>query len=350
MFKFKLIIMKKHLLIAAGLFTSAFAFSQFTQGNEPSVGSGTTLYVIDSMAPSYSNEIGANAEWDYSGYGGYDGESRNLTVLDPTGTVYTADYPAATAALDIQGFLMNYTSSTSSERTGHGFVYTDADLGDVVVVFDTDEATQYSYPFELGDSFTDGYAGTTTVNLGGAQTMQTSGEIRAEVDGVGTLKLADNNDFTDVTRYKITDSTVIEDVPVLMTDVVMKRVQYEYYDLANSSLPIFVHTYVEIAAFQTEFSLVMSSVEPTLMASLDENVLSNAVVYPNPASEEINISLDNELTNTEVSIVDAMGREVLNQSIDNDFVTLDVAHLEEGMYFVRISNGDTQETKTVVIK
>lgn len=342
--------MKKHLLIAAGLFTSALAFSQFTQGNEPTIGSGTTLFVIDSMASEYAAVTGSGVEWDYSSYGGYDGDSRNVTVLDPSSTTYSSEYPSATATLDIQGFLKTYTSSTASERTGHGFVYTDADLGDVVVVFDVDEATQYVYPFDLNDNLTDTYEGTTTVDLGGAQVINTSGQIRTEVDGVGTLKLADGNDFTNVTRYKISDSTVLEDVPILMTDVVMKRTQYEYYDLDNSSLPIFVYTHVEIAELGTEFSLVMSSVEPSNTAGIEENVLSSVDIYPNPASDVINISLKNELVNTEVSIVDAMGRVVLNQSIENDFVSLDVANLEKGIYFVKVSNGEVVETKTIVIK
>ena len=349
MFKFKLIIMKKHLLIAAGLLTSAFSFSQFTQGDEPSIGTGTTLYVIDSMAPSYDAVTGAGVEWDYSTYGGYDGESRNLTILDPAGTVYAADYPSATAALDIQSFLMNFTSSTASERTGHGFVYIDADIGEVVVVFDTDEAIQYQYPFDLGDSFTDAFEGTATYNVGTPTTSAASGELTATVDGEGTLKLADGNDFTNVMRYKLSDSTVVENVP-LIGNVTLKRTQYEYYDLANTTMPIFVFTHVEIAELGTSFDLVMSSVEPSQTVGIEENVLSNAVVYPNPASDVINISLKNELVNTEVSIVDAMGRVVLNQSIDNDFVSLDVADLEDGIYFVKISNGDVVETKTVVIK
>lgn len=349
MFKFKLIIMKKHLLIAAGLLTSAFSFSQFTQGDEPTIGSGSTLFVIDSMAPDYAAVTGAGVEWDYSTYGGYSGESRNLTVLDPSSTTYASDYTTSTSALDIENFLINYTSSTATERTGHGFVYTDGDIGDVVVVFDTDEAIQYQYPFALGDNFTDAFEGTAEYNVGVPTTSAAAGELTASVDGEGTLKLADNNDFTNVLRYKLSDSTVISNVP-LIGNVTLKRTQYEYYDLANGSLPLFVHTHVEIAELGTEFDLVMSSVEPSNPVGLEENILSSASVYPNPANDVINISLKNELANTEVSIVDAMGRVVLNQSIENDFVSLDVANLENGIYFVKIANGDVVETKTVVIK
>jgi len=338
--------MKKHLLIAAGLFTSAFSFSQFTQADEPAIGTGSTLYVIDSLAPAYENVTGAGADWDYSTYAGYAGESRNLTVLDPSGTMYGSNYPSATAALDIQGFLMNYTYSTASDRTSPGFIYVDGDIGDVVVVFDTDEAIQYQYPFNLGDNFVDAFSGTASFS---GQTSSASGEISAEVDGEGILRLADGNDFTNVLRYKLTDSTRVSNVP-LIGDVTLKREQYEYYDLASSSLPLFVFTHVEIPEIGTSFNLVMSSVQPSATMGVEENVLSSAVVYPNPASDEINISLSNELMNTDVSIVDAMGRVVLEQAIESDFVSLDVAHLEEGIYFVKISNGEAVETKTVVIK
>jgi hypothetical protein len=338
--------MKKHLLIAAGLITSVFSFSQFTQGDEPVIGTGSTLYVIDSMAPSYEAVTGSGVEWDYSVYGGYSGDSRNLTVLDPSTTTYASVYPSATAGLDIENFLTNFTYSTATERVSPGFVYIDGDIGEVVVVFDTDEATQYNYPFNLGDSFIDAFSGSATFS---GQTSPASGELTAEVDGEGTLKLADGNDFTNVLRYKLSDSTRVSNVP-LIGEVTLKREQYEYYDLANSDLPIFVYTHVEIVELGTQFDLVMSSVQPSATVGIEENMLSNAIVYPNPASDVINISLSKELTNTEVSIVDAMGRIVLNQSIDNDFTSLDVAHLEEGIYFVKIANGDNVETKTVVIK
>lgn len=339
--------MKKHLLIFAGLITSAFSFSQFTQDTEAAIGSGSTLYVIDSMAPAYESVTGSGVEWDYSSYGGYPGEDRNLTVLDPDDTDFANDFPNATAALDIQNFLKNFTYSTSTEKVSPGFIYTDAQLGEVVVAFDTDEAKQYDYPFAVGDNFTDTYEGTATLQ---GQQYDAEGELKAKVDGEGTLKLADGNNIPNVTRYKLSDSTVVS--TGVFGDVVLTRVQYEYYDLndSNNSLPLFVLAEIEISGFIEKFKFILSSVEPTITAGIEENILSSANVYPNPASEVINISLKNKLLNTKVSVVDAMGREVLNKSIETDFVALDVAHLEEGMYFVKISNGDFVETKTVVIK
>ncbi|MEX1191515.1 MAG: T9SS type A sorting domain-containing protein [Brumimicrobium sp.] len=340
--------MKKQLLLVAALFTGVTTFAQFDDTNEPQVGDGTTLYVIDSMAPAFENETGANAQWDYSTYGGYNGESRNLTAIDPAGTTNGAEYPSSTVALDIENFLVTYTSSSATERTGHGFVYSDLTIGQVVVVYDVDPAIQYNYPFDLSDNLTDTYSGTATYSFG---SNDANGEITTEVDGTGELILADGANHTNVIRYKLVDSTTVENVPNF-GDITLKRTQYEYYDLNSQPMPLFVHTSVvlEGGAPITQFSLVMSAEDPSNTASFDENELSKVRVYPNPANETLNLKLANNIDNATVSMVDVMGRNVLNQTIENDFTQIDVSKLEKGMYVINITNGGSVESKNIIIK
>lgn len=345
--------MKKNLLLAASLMIGATSFGQFNQGNEPTVGDGTTLYVIDSMAPNYENETGASASWDYSSFGGYDNDSRVLTVLDPTTTANGLDFPTSTATLDIQNFLKNYTTSSATERVSQGFVYSDADLGDIVVVLDTDDALQYNYPFALGDNLTDAFEGTATFDVGGGpQTAPASGELTASVDGTGTLTLADGVSFSNVTRYKLVDSTTVS--VMLLGDFTLKRTQFEYYDLANSNLPVFVHTYVTFGqggAPLSEFNLVLSAEDPAFVLDVEENnILVDTRVYPNPASEEINVVLPNNVEEASISIVDALGREAFEGKVSALNHKIDVSSLNEGMYFVKITSGDLTATKTVVVK
>lgn len=345
--------MKKNLLLAASLIVGATSFAQFDQSNEPSLGDGTTLYIIDSMAPDMAAETGASATWDYSSYGGYGGESRTLTMLDPASTSYQSDYAASTKVLDVQGFIKTFFSSDASERVSQGFVYTDPDVGEVVVKFSTDEAIQYQYPFVLNDNFTDAFEGTATYDLGGTQTSPATGTLTASVDGTGTLELADGTSYTGVTRYKLEETTEVATGGFLGT-VILNRTQYEYYDLANEKLPVFVHTYVKLTgggSTMTEFDLVMSAEDPAYVLDVEENnILVETRVYPNPASEEINVILPNNVDAAAISIVDAVGREVYSGSIDAMSQKVNVSSLNEGMYFVTISNGDMTATKTVVIK
>lgn len=345
--------MKKNLLLAASLMIGATSFAQFTQSNEPTVGQGTTLFVIDSLAPNYENETGASASWDYSTYGGYGNDGRVLTVLDPSSTSFQTEFSSSTVALDIQNFLKNFYTSTATERTSQGFVYTDGDLGDIIVTLDTDEAVQYQYPFGLNDNFTDAFTGTATFDIGGGpQSAPASGELSAEVDGTGTLTLADGVSYTNVTRYKLIDSTTVN--VMLLGEFTLLRTQYEYYDLDNSTLPVFVHTTVSFGqggAPISEFSLVLSAEDPDFVLSVEENnLLVETRVYPNPASDEINVVLPNQVENAQISIVDALGRSVFAGEISNVSQKVDVSTLKEGLYFVKIQNGGLTATKTVVIK
>lgn len=345
--------MKKNLLLAASLMIGATSFAQFNQTDEPSIGEGATLFVIDSMAPSFENETGASANWDYSTYGGYGNDSRTLTVLDPSTSAFNSDFPTSTAMLDIENFLKNFTTSSAAEKVSQGFVYSDADLGDIIVVLDTDEALQYEYPFALGDSLTDAFVGTATFDIGGgAQTAPASGELTASVDGTGTLTLADGVSFTNVTRYKLIDSTTVN--VSLLGQFNLERTQYEYYDLANSGLPVFVHTYVEFGqggAPLSEFNLVLSAEDPALLLDVEENnILVDTRVYPNPASDEINVVLPNNVEEASIVIVDAVGRIVFEGDIDSMNQKVNVSSLNEGMYFVKITNGGLTATKSVVVK
>jgi len=74
--------------------------------------------------------------------------------------------------------------------------------------------------------------------------------------------------------------------------------------------------------------------------------LENLRVYPNPANDELNISIeigaDVMLT---LDILDMTGKSVMNVDMDprkSSTLRLDIHDLEAGMYFIRLNDGDTQ--------
>lgn len=347
--------MKRNLLFIASLILGSQVFGQFNQSNEPTIGEGTTLYVIDSNAVNYAAITGSGVEWDYSIYGGYDGVSRNITIVDPVSTGFSADYPSATAALAIQDFLVNFSSSTATERVSPGFVYSEVNFGDVVVKFNVDDAIQYEYPFGLGDVVNDNFEGEmTNMNLG---THPLTGNLTATYDGYGTLKLADGVDLTNVSRYRISDISTITVTGTGLFDgsYELVRDQFEYYDLANSNLPAFVYTTVILRLAGStnplsEFSLALSEVDPIAIVNIQEASNADFAVYPNPASDVIKIDLKKETNNASVSIIDAAGRTVLSQELNNQFNEINIASLDQGIYFVRVSNAGSVKSEKVVVK
>ncbi len=79
--------------------------------------------------------------------------------------------------------------------------------------------------------------------------------------------------------------------------------------------------------------------------------LEGIQVYPNPASNVINISWKNS-GDVDVRLFDALGKLVYadkKQNINSSY-SIDVSHLSSGLYFVRINNRDGVITKKVVIE
>ena len=344
--------MKKNLLLVASFFIGAATYAQFTQANSPAIGDGTTLYVIDSMAPAYANETGSSANWDYGTTAGYDNETRNITILDASTTSNTASFPGATDVTELEGFIQTYSTVSATGVTGYGFVFDEPNAGELVAQFDADQAVLYTFPMdETTPAITDTYSGTLDYVLGIAQSSPLSGTITAEVDGKGTLTLADNS-YTDVLRYKIVDT--LNTNLLIIGDLQLVRVQYEYYDHAQSTLPIFIHTSMVFTttggAVLSESNLVLSLEDPSTLVGLSTNELEKTSVYPVPATNELNIQLPSTVDAATVSISDVLGRKVYSTSLDSNVKTIDVSSMKKGMYIVNITNGETSVTKNIVIK
>jgi len=345
--------MKRNLLFIASILLGAQVYGQFTNANEPTVGEGTTLYVIDSTAVNYEATTGTGVVWDYSIYGGYDGVFRTVSVIDPATSGFGTDYPTSTAALAIQDFLVNFSSSNTTERLSQGFVYSEVNLGDVIVKFDVDEATHYTYPFELGAVINDNFSGEMT--NAGLGTHPLTGTLNATYDGYGTLKLADGVTLTNVSRYRISDISTITVTGLFDGTYELVRDQFEYYDLTNSNLPAFVYTTVILRSAGSsnpisEFNLALSEVDPLTIVNVQEITNADFSVHPNPAADVLNIQLKNELNNATATIIDATGRVVLVQTLNAKSNTIDIASLNQGLYIIRVNNAGALTSEKVVIK
>src|SRR5690554_6363809 len=345
--------MKRNLLLVASVLFGASAMAQFVESNAPAVDDAASLYIVDSLAPNYAAETGESAIWDYSSTLGYLNETRDIQILDPASTGNATSYPFSTKAQDLANFLVNYSTDDATGRVSHGCVFTEASLGEVVARFETDQAQLYTYSMDLGDAaIVDPYEGEVGFTIGIIpQTAPMTGNLVAEVDGKGTLKLW-GNDYTDVLRYKIMDT-----MHVTITGLgamTMAREQYEYYDHSISKLPIFVHTRVQFGQAggtpMSDISFVLSKDAPTEFVSVTKNELEKTAVYPNPATENLNIQLPSSIESANVEISDALGRIVYSAAVDASVKTVDVSNMNKGIYIVKISNGIHSTTKNVVIK
>jgi hypothetical protein len=338
--------MKLKLFFVASLLTSGAVFGQFTQANEPTIGTTKTMYVVDSNAVDYAATTGTGVTWDYSTIGGYGAAANKIVaVTNPSGTTY---FSSSQKAIEIPGFITGYYTSTASSRVSQGFHFSDPNSGmsaDVVFDASPNDQTVMNYPFAQSNTLTDTYSGNVHSSMSPSIPFACTGSITATVDGSGTLKLEGQN-ITNVLRYKV-DETATANIPGFGT-LTVHRIQYDYYDLANSTLPIFVHSSMEINIGGTPSTnhLVMSSVLPTGTAGISSNNSVEFTMFPNPATEKVSFT---GLTGSEtVQLVDLAGKVVYstNSVVSN---SIDVSAIEAGIYnVVVISNGNKTVKKLTV--
>lgn len=73
-------------------------------------------------------------------------------------------------------------------------------------------------------------------------------------------------------------------------------------------------------------------------------------IYPNPFNDELNIRLTDNVENTTISIINAVGKVVLNQKAQTFINKINLAHLPTGMYFVSVISNEKTVTQKVIRK
>lgn len=347
--------MKKHLLFTALLFSAATQAQQLDASNEPSIGTTQTMYLLDTLTDAYPTITGSGVTWDYSNIVGLNMETRVIEILDATTTSNAASFPTSTKVLSIQGAIANYFSSNGSERTSQGFVYEEPAFGTVLATFETDNETTIQYPFSNGDYFTDNFAGSLAFDFNGiAQNPTSTGHAYASIDGQGNLLLPNSTSLTDVIRYKMIDTVFTQVDFIGVMDIEFVRTQYEYYDLATTTLPVFIHTVVAIQLAGGGTPLmsqtnVVSSVAPAYNLGINTVNEAQFSVFPNPSEGLVTFKGD-FAADASATIFDQTGRAVYTVASLSNGTTIDLSSLNKGIYLVGLTNNGVESTQTVVIK
>ena len=83
------------------------------------------------------------------------------------------------------------------------------------------------------------------------------------------------------------------------------------------------------------------------LTSVGENAAATLEVYPNPAHELVSVNLDD---NAQAMVYDMTGRMVLNTNMSAGINNLNVAQLENGVYFISVRYTDGKSAVTRFVK
>jgi len=100
--------------------------------------------------------------------------------------------------------------------------------------------------------------------------------------------------------------------------------------------------------YTTSTPMVRMNFDPSVGVNEVEDNLGLRV-FPNPANEVINISLNKEVS-ASLSLLDISGKVVRTQALNGISTSINTASLNSGVYFVTINDGTSVSTQKVVIK
>ncbi len=94
---------------------------------------------------------------------------------------------------------------------------------------------------------------------------------------------------------------------------------------------------VEIWRFFRKYKLSM------FITGIEDNTFENTFsVYPNPVSDIVTVKSDNEIA---LSLYDITGKELIPETKES---TISLSHLQQGIYFLRVTSGERSVTKKLI--
>lgn len=85
--------------------------------------------------------------------------------------------------------------------------------------------------------------------------------------------------------------------------------------------------------------------------SVQASKMDTYKIYPNPATNEINIRVTQNYGRAQVSLVDINGRSVYKQQMDlNGTVTVNFGQLQAGIYILNVNNNTININEKIIIK
>lgn len=344
--------MKKiYLSVLAG----AFAFNLNAQLTltkalyEPVAGDVNARQGYDSTI-ALSNSAGTNQNWNFSSL--TSNTITQVTTFTPAASTPSASaFPGATLADDDGAGNYNYYKSTASTYELMGFV-TSAGSNSTF----TNSGIVATWPVSYGYTGTDNYSGSVNyLSLVGPA----NGTVTGSAAGSGTLTLPGSLVFNNCLQFKLVNKTYasVGSFPLTFTiDIV--TTEYQYYH-SSQKFPILVVSYNS----QTLTSASGPSTTDDVSITVNSNVLTginnmnfdaaNYNVYPNPATDHVNINLTNGSSEkVSVLVVNALGQVVKSVELSGMDINypLNTADLPKGMYHITTSIGEKSTTKKLIIQ
>lgn len=153
------------------------------------------------------------------------------------------------------------------------------------------------------------------------------------------------------------DNTVTNDGTSLTAN--LATASYQWLDCDDNNSPINGETNqtynpTSTGNFAVEISATgctdTSACEAITVLNIGENGFGgNINIYPNPSKGNINIDLGQNKAVT-IKLVSVEGKEVFEENLNDNFITLDISSYPQGIYILQISDGENESFHRIIKK
>lgn len=357
------------LIVSLSAISSVVAQPILTSANfVQNINDSQLFYVADSNSV-INTTIGEDVIFDYSGLEGY-GNTKTQYVLDPTSTTYSSSYPSATLADSTQGTPVNknYTSLSGTDSIVKQGIVAEVDgFGTVVSQYNLNPEILMKFPFSYGESYTDNYSGSFTVQAVIPVTTEGNGTAIVDADSWGTLKFPMGVSIDSVLRVKTTEYLITDTISlgppfsITILPITISGENINYYKPSLSNFPLLTvikGSYSQGGSILDSTQNILSQYPleiPNSVQLLNEQV--NSSLFPNPTNNNgttLTLGLK-ENKAVSISILNNLGQNVntvfsgtLNQG-END-IEINTTKFSKGMYFINIKIDQQVLTKKLIVE
>ncbi len=304
--------------------------------NEPVIGDVDIRQNMDTVN-AIPNNSGTGQLWDFS--------TLTTGTAAAVASTYTtpASVPGGTAHPTANIAQTDGTSPRFFKTTATTFEMLGMTTSSVTLTF-TNSAVMALWPIAFNYSNNDPVSGTLSSAFGNGTF---SGNLIGTAPGSGTLLLPGrtyNNVLQVVTYMNITATIATSLIPITAT---LNATNYQYYD-ASQKYPLLSISITKLNSLLGNQVTTTIDVNNKIYAGINEYSLDNSlVIYPNPASNQINIQLNN-FNKAQVEITNQLGQVVKTLNIKNNNEILDISDLNSGVYFVKTLSENKTSVKKLI--
>jgi hypothetical protein len=152
-------------------------------------------------------------------------------------------------------------------------------------------------------------------------------------------KISLNVEATQKGTYKF-DFTTITDFDNGITVSLLDKFTQKTIDIRKNPIYTFVMDSMPHQWGKDRFVLVLNASPVNTGIGNESNIINTRMsVYPNPASDVLNININNaSFKNSNISIYNISGNEVMNTTMIGASTQLNIESLSNGVYFVKVKN------------